>query len=121
MCTSRRSTPASSPGSGVPVHPLAAPVPQDRTSLAARDGAVDGSGDRGRQRDKDGLAALAVDAQHPVAVFLAEIVDVRAGGFEDPQPEQPEQADQREVVQVGRVPAGGEQRLELQVGQPEGG
>jgi len=35
-----------------------------------------------------------------VAVFLAEVLDVRAGGFEDPQPEQ---TDEREVVSVRRV------------------
>jgi len=32
-----------------------------------------------------------------VAVLLAEIADVGAGGFEDPQAEQAEHGDQREV------------------------
>jgi len=54
-------------------------------------------------------------------VFLAEILDVGAAGFEDPQPKQAEQTDQREVVQVDRVPGRAQQRLQLQVGQPEGG
>ena len=105
----------------MPVHPGAAAVEQDRSGGPVADGAVDGAADRGRQRDEDGLVALADDAQDAVAVFFAEVVDVRAGGFEDPQAEQAEQADQREVVPVRRLAGGGEQRFELQVGQPEGG
>jgi hypothetical protein len=54
----------------------------------------------GREWEKDGLAAFADDAQHAVAVFLAEIRDRHAGGFEDPQPKQAEQADQSEVAAV---------------------
>jgi len=37
-----------------------------------------------------------------VAVFLAEVFDVRAGGFEDSQPEQSEHGHEGEVVQVRR-------------------
>jgi hypothetical protein len=59
--------------------------------------------------------------QDPVAVLLAEIGDVRASGFEDPQAEQPEHGHQREVVRGRRLPGGGEQGLELQVSKPEGG
>jgi hypothetical protein len=51
---------------------------------------------------EDGLAAFAEDAEDAVAVFFAEVGDVQAGGFEDPQSEEPEQADQREVVPVRR-------------------
>jgi hypothetical protein len=36
-----------------------------------------------------------------VAVFFAEVGDVSSGGFEDPQAEQPEHGDQREVARVG--------------------
>jgi len=36
-----------------------------------------------------------------VAGFLAEVADIRAGGFEDPQAQQPEHGHQREVVPVG--------------------
>jgi hypothetical protein len=53
-------------------------------------------------------------------VFLAEVADVRAGGFEDPQAQQPEHGHQREVVPVGGLAGGGEQRLELQVRESEG-
>ena len=44
---------------------------------------------------------------------LAEISDVRTAGFEDPQPEQAEHRDQREVVADGRQPRGRQQGLEL--------
>lgn len=40
-------------------------------------------------------------------------------GFEDPQPEQAEHRDQREVVAVGRQPCGREQGLELKMTEPE--
>ncbi len=53
-------------------------------------------------------------------MFLAEVGDVRSGGLEDPQSEQPEQAYEREVVPVRRLPGRGEQRFQLPVGQPEG-
>lgn len=43
---------------------------------------------RGRQWDQDDPGALAAHAQDPVAVLLAEVGDVRAGGFEDLQAEQ---------------------------------
>ena len=108
-------------GGGVPVHPGAAAVEQDRPVGAVADGAVDGPADRRRQRDEDDLAALAAHPQDPVAVFLAEVGDVGAAGFEDPQAEQAEHGDQGEVVGVGRLPGGGDHGFELQVGQPEGG
>ena len=71
------------------------------------------------QRDQHHLGALAAYSQHPVAVLLAEVGDVRAGGFEDPQAEQPEHSHQREAEQVRRFPRGGEQRLELQLSKPQ--
>lgn len=52
---------------------------------------------------------------------LAEVFDAGAGGFEDPQAEQSEQGDEGEVVDVGRVAAGGEHGLELQVAQAQRG
>jgi hypothetical protein len=50
-----------------------------------------------------------------VAVLFAEVADVRAGGFEDPQAQQAEHGHQGEVVPVGGLAGGGEQGLELQV------
>jgi hypothetical protein len=38
---------------------------------------------------------------HPVAVLFAEVVDVAAGGLEDPKPEQTQHRDQGEVAPVG--------------------
>jgi hypothetical protein len=58
-------------------------------------------------------AAFAVHAHDAMAVFLAKVADVGAGDFEDPQPEQTEHGDQSEVVDVGRISGGGQQRLEL--------
>ena len=100
------------------VHPGAAAVEQDRPAGPGADGSVDGSPDRWWQQDQDDLGAFAAYAQHPVAVFFAEVGDVRAGGFEDPQAEQPEHAYQREVARVRGLPGRGEQCLELQVGEP---
>jgi hypothetical protein len=56
-----------------------------------------------------------------VAVFLAEVGDVRGGGLEDPQPQEAEHGHQGEVVPVTGGAGGAEQGLELQVRQPEGG
>jgi hypothetical protein len=36
-----------------------------------------------------------------VAVFFPKVGDVQSAGFEDPQAEQPEERDQREVAGVG--------------------
>ncbi|WP_203719338.1 hypothetical protein [Asanoa siamensis] len=66
------------------------------------------------------LAALAAYAYDAVAVFLAEVGDVRPAGFEDPQAEQGDQGDQGEVVRVRRCTGGGDQGFELQVAQSGG-
>lgn len=65
------------------------------------DGAFDGSGDRGWEWSEHDLAAFAVDLQDAVAVLLTEIFDVGTTGFEDPQAQETEHGDQREVVRVG--------------------
>jgi hypothetical protein len=59
------------------------------------DGQVDRP--RGARSERDGhyLAALAGDGQGPVTAFGAQGPDIRAGGFEDPQPVQGQQRDQR--------------------------
>ena len=76
-----------------------------------------------RQRDKDeSLGALAANAQHPVAVLLAEVGDVRAGGLEDPQAEWPEHGHQREMLaRFADSRAAVSRRFELQVGEAERG
>jgi hypothetical protein len=108
-------------GGGVPVHPGAAATEQDRPAGTGADGAVDRPPDGGWQRDKDDFGALAADPQHPVAVLIAEVADVGSGGLEDAQSEQAEHGDLGEVVVVGRFAGGGEQGLELQVRETQGG
>ena len=109
-------------GGGVAVHPCAAQVEQQRAVGSPVDGAVDRPPDRGRQqRHEDDLGALADRPQHPVAVLFADVGDVGGAGLEDAQPEQAEHGDQGEVVAVCRLAACDQQRLELQVGQAEGG
>ncbi len=98
-------------GGGVPVHPGAAAVEQDRPAGPAGGGAVDGPADCRGQRDQDDLGALAADPQDPVAVFLAQVGDAGAGGFEDPQAQQPEHGNQGEALIVRRLARGGQQRL----------
>lgn len=71
-------------GDGVPVHPGAESVAQDRPTVTACDGVVDNAGNRGWQRDEDDFAALAAHAQDPVAVLLAKIAHAGTAGLEDP-------------------------------------
>jgi len=107
-------------GRGVPVHPGAAAVQQDRAARTGSGRLVDGPAHCGRQRHQDDLGAFAAHTQDPVTVLFADVSDVRGGGFEDPQAEQAEHGDQREVVPVRRLAGGGEQSLELQVRETEG-
>ena len=72
------------------VHPGAVAVEQYRPADAGANRAVDRPPDGWRQWDQHDLGAFAAHAQYPVAVFFAEVGDVGAGGFEDPQAEQPE-------------------------------
>jgi hypothetical protein len=108
------------PGGGVAVHPRAAAVEQDRPVSACARCAVDGPADRWWERDQDQLGAFSAHAQDSVAVFFAQVADVGAGGFEDPQAKQAEHGHEREVARMWGLAGGGEQGLELQVGEPEG-
>lgn len=74
-------------GGGVAVHAGAAAVLQDRPAGTVADGALDRARDGRWHRHEHDLVAFADDPQHPVAVFFAEVGDVQAGGFGDPQPE----------------------------------
>jgi len=112
---------AQAAGGRVPVHPGAATVEQDRPAVPEPGCPVDGPAGRWWQRDQGDPGALAAHPQHPVAVLLAEIGDIRAGGLEDPQAQQAEHGHQREVARVRGLPGGGEQGLELQVREPERG
>jgi hypothetical protein len=92
-------------GDGVPVHPGTAVVEQNRPACPVSYSPVDGPADRGRQRDKDNLAALAAHAKDTVTMLLAQVRDVSAGGLEDPQAHQPEHGNQRQVIRVGGLTA----------------
>ena len=120
LYASRSGEPPQAPGGCMTVHPGAAAVQQDRPAGPGAYCLVDGSPDGGRQRDQDDLGAFAAHPQHPVAVFFAEIGDVGAGGLEDPQAEEPEHGHEGEVAGIAGLAGGGEQGLELQVGEPEG-
>jgi hypothetical protein len=111
-----RGEPVQAAGGRVAVHPGAAGVQQDRSAGPEADRPVNGPADCRGQRDQDDLGALPAHAQHPVAVLLAEVGDVRAGGFEDPQAEQAEHGHQCEIARVRRLAGGVEQGLELQGG-----
>jgi hypothetical protein len=82
------------------IHAGAALIEQDRSRFAAGGGAVDRAGDGRWHRDENNPVTLPDDADHAVAMFLAQVADVQAGRFKDPQPEGTEQADQRKVVAV---------------------
>ncbi|WIM99812.1 hypothetical protein ACTOB_003477 [Actinoplanes oblitus] len=99
----------------MPVYPGAAGVAQNRAVVTPFDGAVNCSGYGWRQRDENDLATFAADFEYPVSVFLTEVGDIGAAGFEDPQPEQAQHGVQCEVLDVGRQSGGGDHRLELQV------
>ena len=55
-----------------------------------------------------------------MAVFFAQVGDVRPGGFEDPQAEQPEHGHEREVARVRRLPGRSERGLKLRVREAQG-
>jgi hypothetical protein len=59
-------------------------VSRDGAGGAVVDSSLQSSADGGRQGDEYDLVALAAYAQHAVTVFLAEVLDVAAGGLEDP-------------------------------------
>jgi hypothetical protein len=69
-------------------------------ALAAVGGAVDGPADGWWQRHQCDPVALAVNAKDSVPTDFAERLDVCARGLEDPEAEQPEQGDERKVVDV---------------------
>ena len=87
-------------GGRVAVHPGATPV-AEQWPVPARERAVH----RRREGGEDDLAAVAADPDDPVAVRLAEIFDVSAGGFEDPQREQAQQAKGAKRQQAADDPA----------------
>ena len=83
---------AQAAGGGVPVHPGAAGIEQDRPAGPLRYGAVDGPADRRGQRDQDDLGALAAHPQHAVAVFFAQVGDAAPVASKIRRPSSPSMA-----------------------------
>ena len=77
----------------------------------------DDSADGGWQRDQNDFVTLALHAQDAVTVLLAEVVNVTAGGLEDPETKEAEHRDQGEVTVVAGRLRGGQHRFELQMAQ----
>jgi hypothetical protein len=76
-------------------------IEQDRPCGPAADGVIDRGTDRWRQGDQDDLGSFAAHPEHAVAMLLAQVGDVGAGGFEDAQAEESEHRDEGEVGWVG--------------------
>jgi hypothetical protein len=110
---------ANDPPSAVPVQPPHVRGQEYRAVRAFADGEVDRPGGAGCQRDGDDLATLAGDGQGPVPAVLAQVLDVGAGGFGDPQPVQREQGDQR-VLERRAEPGGDQQGAEFVAVQGDG-
>jgi len=100
----------------MPVHPGAAPVEHYRARGPPLNGAVDGAADRRRERHQHDPGPLSHDTQHAMAMFLTEVGDLGAGGFEDAQTQRGHEG---EIVSVGGPAGGGEHGFELQVGKPQ--
>jgi hypothetical protein len=104
---SRLGEPAQAPGGRMAVHPGAAGVEEDRPAGARADCLVDAAADGWRQWDQDDLGAFAAHVQYPVAVLFTQVGDVRAGGLEDPQAQEPPHGHEREVAGVAGLAGGG--------------
>jgi len=101
---------ADDPPGTMPVQPPPVRGQEHRPAGPFPDGQVDRPGRARGQRKGDHLAPFAGDRQGPVPAFQAEVLDVRSGGFRDPQPIQREQGDQRVL---GRRPEpGGDQQAD---------
>jgi hypothetical protein len=103
------------------IHPGTAAVEQDRPASAGAGRPVDGPPDRWRQWNQDDLGPFAAHTQHAVAVLFAQVGDVGRCGIEDPQAQEAEHSYQGEVAGIGGLPGRGQQGLELEVGESEGG
>jgi hypothetical protein len=110
---------ADEPARAVPVDPPSVGGQEHRPVGALADGQVDGPGGARRQRDRDDLAALAGDGQRPVPALQAQVLDVGAGRFGDPQAVQGQQGDER-VFGRRAEPGGRQHRAELVAVQRDG-
>ena len=76
------------------LQPAPASSQEDRAPGPLADGQVDRPDGTRRQRDGDDLAALSGDGQCPVPSLQAQVLEVGAGRFGDPQPVQCQQGHQ---------------------------
>ena len=98
---------AHNPGSAVTIETATPTVAEARTAAVFTDGEIySPCGSRG-ERDRDGLAALAVDDEDAVSSLEAELFDVSADRFRDAQPVQREERDQSVIAGSGQ--AGGDE------------
>lgn len=93
--------------SGSAVEAVAVTSLKDGSFMAVADGEVEGAGGAGDEWDDGGLVALAEDLQGAVAAFEAEVFDVGAAGFADPEAVESEEDGECCVGTV--VPFGGEE------------
>jgi hypothetical protein len=76
---------AGDPPGAVPVQATPVSGEQDRAAAAFAGNMVDRPGGARSERDGDDLAAFAGNRQGPVATLQAQVLDIGAGGFRDPQ------------------------------------
>jgi hypothetical protein len=105
----------------VPVHAVGTPVEQERSNVPVSGGPLNGTCHRRWKRGQNVLLSLAAHQQHSVTALFTYVFDVSSGGFEDPQAEEPEHRHQREVAVLGGVSGRGQDGLELQMGEAQGG
>ncbi len=99
--------PSNDPGCSVSIEPSAGAVAEDRPFAAFTNGKIDSARGAWGERDRHGLAALAVDDEGAVTAFETELFDVRADRLGHAQPVQRDQRDQRVIA--GASEAGGDQ------------
>jgi hypothetical protein len=96
---------AHDPSRRVAVDPTVVGSDEDRSLAAFTDREINGPRRAGRQRDGHDLATLAQDRERAVAALQAEVLDIGADGFGDPQPVEREQADQGVIPGAGQAAA----------------
>jgi len=116
---SRLCEPAQAPGGRMAVHPGAAGVEEDRPAGGRADCRVDGAADGWRQWDQDDLGAFAAHPQYPVAMLFTQVEMPAPVASKIRRPRSPAWPRARVAVAAG-LAGGGEQSLELQVGESEG-
>ena len=103
----------------MPIESGAVRSAEDGTFTAFTDREIDRRGGARRQRDSHDLPAFAQDPQRAMAAFEAELFDVGARRFGDPQPIECQQADKRVIARPGE-PGRDKQRADFVAIQARG-